>query len=205
MNKFQVAVGFSSRRREDDRMKFSTRVAVKCFCIATLLFPIFAAGQQADKEKLTAIEKEFAANATPGLEAAAVGKKYLCDGSLNQVTGMGRVGTLSKSRVLELNSKPDPSDPEVKTSVEISDIHIDLYGQTALVSYKMTSTDTGHKDPGLNATDHYGCLDTFIKRSGNWCAVGNACSPAEPLAQAEWDAAKKAMSQAPKDVQEAYH
>ena len=63
----------------------------------------------------------------------------------------------------------------------------------ALVSYKMTSTDTGHKDPALNATDHY------------LYAVGNACSLSEPLPQAEWNAKKKAMSEMPKDVQQAYH
>ena len=75
----------------------------------------------------------------------------------------------------------------------------------ALVSYKMTSTDTGHKDPALNATDHYGCLDTFVKRKGQWYAVGNACSLSEPLPQAEWNAEKKAMGEMPKDVQQAYH
>ena len=186
-------------------MERSARIAVLSLCVAVLLLPMLVVAEEGDKEKLIAIEKEFAANPNAGPEAAAVSKKYLYDGSLNQVTGMGRVGTLSKSRVIELNSKPDPSDPNVKSSANISDIHVDVYGQTALVSYKLTSTDTGHKDPALNATDHFGCLDTFIKRNGNWYAVGNACSPSEPLPQAEWEAAQKAMSQAPKDVQDAYH
>ena len=186
-------------------MEFPTRITLQSLTIALFLCPMLAVGQDADKEKLIAIEKEFAANPNPGSEATAVGKKYLYDGSLNQLTGMGRVGTLSKARVLELNSKPDPSDPNVKTSAKVSDFHVDVYGQTALVSYKLTSSDTGHKDPSLNTTDHYGCMDTFLKRNGNWYAIGNACSPAEPLPQSEWEAAKKALSQAPKDVQEAYH
>ncbi|MBV9343348.1 MAG: hypothetical protein JO159_20990 [Acidobacteria bacterium] len=186
-------------------MTLLTRTVLRSLCTALLLIPMFAAAQEADKEKLTAIEKEFAANPNPGPDAAAVAQKYLYDGSLNQVTGMGRVGTLPKSRVVELNSKPDPSDPNVKTSSNISDLHVDLYGQTALVSYKVTATDTGHKDAALNTTDHYGCLDTFIKRNGNWYVIGNACSPAEPLPQSEWEAVKKARTQAPKDVQDAYH
>ena len=33
--------------------------------------------------------------------------------------------------------------------------------------------------------------------------IGNACAPSEPIPQAEWNAAKKAMSEAPKDVKEA--
>jgi hypothetical protein len=124
---------------------------------------------------------------------------------LTQVTVMGRVGTLTKARILELVAKPDPSDPDVKTTQEVSDFHVDLYGQTALVSYKLKSTDTGHKDAGLDTTDHYGCMDTFVKHNGNWYVIGNACSPSEPLPQTEWDAAKKARAEQPKDLQDAYH
>ena len=186
-------------------MGFSMRIGLQGLSIALFLFPLLAVAQDADKEKLTAIEKEFAAHPNPGPEATALSKKYLYDGSLNQLTGLGRIGALPKSRVLELVSKPDPSDPDVKSSLTISDIHVDLYGQTALVSYKVTGTDTGHKDPALNTTDHYGCMDTFIKRDGNWYSIGNACSPSEPLPQSEWEAAKKAVTQEPKDVQEAYH
>jgi hypothetical protein len=170
-----------------------------------LLFSVLANAQEADKQKLIAIEKEFAAHPNSGPEAVEIAKKYLYNGSLNQVTATGRVGTLPKSRVLELNAKPDPSDPDVKTTSEVSDFHVDLYGQTALVSYKVTTTDANHKDAALNTTDHYGCMDTFIKRAGNWYIVGNACSPSEPLPQSEWDAVKKAIAQTPKDIQAAYH
>lgn len=173
--------------------------------IALLLFSALAMAQDADKQKLIEIEKTFAAQTNPGPEQAAVMKHHLYDGSLNQLTGMGRTGTLPKSRIVELSSKPDPSDPEVRSSTSLTDFHVDIYGDTALVTYKLTNTDTGHKDPALNTTDHYGCLDTFLKRKGSWYVIGNACSPAEPLPQAEWDAVKKAMAQAPKDVQEAYH
>lgn len=173
--------------------------------IASLLCPVLAFAQEQDKQKLMEIEKAFASLTTPGPQMAATNKQYLYDGTLNQVTPLGQVGTLSKSRVVELASKPNPADPDVKTSASISDLHVDLYGDTALVSYKLVGTDSGHKDPALNATDHFGCLDTFIKRKGEWLAIGNACSPSEPLPQAEWNAAKKAMNEAPKDVQEAYH
>jgi hypothetical protein len=161
--------------------------------------------QDADKQKLIDIEKAFAANATPGPEAAAVAKQYFIDGPLVQLTGSGRIGTLPKARVVDLSSKPDPSDPNVKSSSTVSDIHVEIYGDTAVVSYKFANTDTGHKDPALNATDHYGCLDTFVKRNGQWYMAGNACSHEGPVSQAEWAAIKKARAQEPKDVQQAYH
>jgi hypothetical protein len=185
-------------------MKIST-IVLRIVSIVLLLFPLVAIAQEADKQRLIDIEKDFAAHPNAGPETAAIYKKYLYDGSLSQVTGTGRVGTLPKSRIIELGSKPDPNDPNVKTKVEISDPHVDLYGQTALVAYKITTSDTGHKDSALNTTDHFGCLDTFVKRNGNWYAIGNACAPSEPLPQSEWEAVKKAIAEQPKDIQEAYH
>jgi hypothetical protein len=176
------------------------------FCVIGMLVPSgLALAQDSDKQKLIEIEKAFVDNPTAGPQEAAVSKMYLYDGPLNQLTAMGRVGTLSKARVVELYSKPDPSDPNVKSSEKAADFHVDLYGDTALVSYKLTNTDTGHKDPAMNTTDHYGCLDTFVKRTGKWYFIGNACAPSAPLADSEWVAVKKARTQEPKDVQQAYH
>ena len=173
--------------------------------VAMLLFSAAVMAQDADKQKLIEIEKAFATNANPGPETAAVVKQYLYDGSVVQLTGLGRIGTLQRARVLELISKPDPSDPDVKTTQTVSDFHVEIYGDTALISYKSVNTDTGHKDPVLNATDHYGCLDTFVKQKGQWVLVGDACAYENPLSQARRAAIKKAMTQAPKDVQQAYH
>ena len=182
-----------------------SRIVLQVFSVALLLFPLMGSAQEADKQKLIEIEKAFAANPTPGPKQAELGKKYLYDGPFSQLTATGRVGMLPKARILELSSKPDPSDPDVKTTTEVSDFHVELYGQTALVSYKAKSTDTGHKDPALDTTDQVGCMDTFVKRGGNWYVIGSACSPSEPLPQSEWEAIKKARQQEPKDVQEAYH
>jgi hypothetical protein len=182
-----------------------TGLTLQICAVGMLIFSAAVMAQDADKQKLIEIEKSFAANPTNGPESAALGKQYFYDGNLVQLTGIGRVGTLPKTRVLEIISKPDPSDPDVKSSQAMSDLRVELYGDTALVSYKLTNTDTGHKDAALNVTDHYGCLDTFVKQKGQWFLVGDACSYETPVSKAKMDAIKKAMAQAPKDVQEAYH
>jgi hypothetical protein len=164
-----------------------------------------AVAQDADKQKLIEIENAFAANQNPGPQAAAVTKKYVYDGPTTTLTTLGRVGTLPKARLVELSSAPDPSDPNVKTSQKLSDFHVDIYGTTALVSYKQSSTDTGHKDPTLNVTLHVGCLDTFVKANGAWYWIGGGCSSDSPIPQSLWDAYKKLMDQEPKDIQQAYH
>ena len=181
------------------------RIGLQVCVLVMFVFCVAARTQDADKQKMIAIEKAFAAITNPGPDSAAASKQYLFEGSLNQLTPLGRVGTLPKSRVVELSATPDPNDPSVKSTTTPSDFHVDIYGDTALVSYKETNTDSGHKDPALNTTDHFGCLDTFVQRSGTWYMVGNACSPSAPLPASEWAAAKKAMAAEPKDVQQAYH
>jgi hypothetical protein len=181
------------------------RLTLPICAIGLLVLTATAVAQDADKEKLIAIEKAFAANPDPGPQSAAVAKQYLYDGPLNQLTLTGRVGTLPKARVVELSAKPDPTDPNVKTSLTVSDFHVDIYGSTALVSYKQTNTETGHKDPALDFTYHLGCLDTFVKNKEAWYWVGGGCSSETPIPQLVWDAIERAMEQEPKDIQQAYH
>jgi hypothetical protein len=181
------------------------RLTLPICAMGLLVLAATAVAQDADKAQLIEIEKAFATNPDPGAQSAAIAKQYVYDGSTNQLTIMGRVGTLPKAKIVELSSAPDPTDPDVKSSVKLSDLHVDIYGTTALVSYKQSGTDTGHKDPTLNMTNHVSCLDTFVKRSGAWYWIGGACSSTVPIPQSIWDATKKAMAQEPKDVQDAFH
>jgi hypothetical protein len=181
------------------------RFTVPICAIALLVLAATAVAQDPDKEKLIEIEKTFATNANPGPGSVAAVKQYVFDGATTELTSMGRVGTLSKAKLLEFSGAADPSDPNVMSAVKVSDFHVETYGSTALVSYKQTTTDTGHKDPTLNATSHLGCLDTFVKKSGAWFWIGGACASDAPIPQSIWDANKKAISQEPKDVQDAFH
>jgi hypothetical protein len=178
-----------------------------------------APAQDPDTQKLIAIEKALADNPTSGPPAVAVAKQYLYDGQLNHLTNFGRFRSSPKSAVLKGYlvgrpwvfpspddlvdnkrdpsdpSKPDPSEPHIKRS-QVSDLHVDVYGDTALVSYHQTNTDTGHKDPALDSlyTFHSGCMDSFVKRNGKWYLIGTACAPNVPFPQAIWDAAQKART-----------
>jgi hypothetical protein len=204
-SEYNPAPGPKSERFKGATFMKITVLTLQICGMGVLLFSSAVMAQDADKQKLVEIEKAFAAIAAPGPESAAVVKQYFYDGPLVQVTGAGRVGTLTKARVVELNSKPDPSDPDVKSSGSLSDIRVELYGDTGLVSYKFANTDTGHKVPALNTTSRYGCLDTFVKQKGQWLMVGSACAHEGPIPQAEWAAIKKARTQEPKDIQQAYH
>ena len=191
-------------------MKLS-KIILQMSTIAILILPVFAVAQDADEQKLIAIEKAFADNPTSGRPATAIAKQYIYDGNVTHLTNFGRLRSMSKSAVLEsymkglpfifpspddlINNKRDPSDPSKpapsnphKKMTQVSDLHADVYGDTALVSYNMTNTDTGNQDPTLNSVFHSGCLDTFVKRNGQWYLIGNACAPTSPFPQSVWDA-----------------
>lgn len=178
--------------------------AFPAICLVGMLLPSLAVAQD-DKKQVMDIENAFAKNANNGPEAAAVAKKYMYDGQLLQLTGSGRIGALSKATVVELFSKPDPSDPNVRTTTALSELKVEVYGDTAIATYKMANTDTGHKDAALNGTDRYGCMDTFVKRNGNWLSIANACAHDGPIPAARWEAIKKSRGTEPKEIQQAYH
>jgi hypothetical protein len=102
------------------------RLTLPICAIGLLVLASTAVAQDADKQKLIEIENEFAATPNPGPQTAAVDKKYLYDGPVNSLTTLGRVGALPKARIVELSSTPDPSDPNVKSSVKLSDLHVDI-------------------------------------------------------------------------------
>ena len=183
----------------------SLKLACGIIAIAAFSLPAAVRAQDADKDKLIAIEKAFADNATPGAKSADVEKRYLYDGAIDQLTPLGHLGILPKARLVELSSKPDPSDPNVSSVQKLSELHVELYGSTGLVSYKQITTDTGHKDPALNTSLSISCLDTFVKRNTDWYLVGTACSPGKPVSQSVRDAFQRSLQQQPKDVQQAFH
>jgi hypothetical protein len=160
-----------------------------------LLVSVFAVAQQsndADKQKLIDLEQQSAAISTfNSPELTDFLQKHLYDGTTSFVVTFGYRYHNPKADVVDFTKKPDPSDPDVKSINKLSDFQVDIYGDTALVSYKQTSTDSGHKLAVLNGDYHLTCLDTYVKRTGQWYIIGSACVPSAPISQAQWDADKQ--------------
>lgn len=153
--------------------------------VACLFLPALAVAEDSDKQKLIDIEKAFASQPNAGLEAVQLIEKHFYNGTVNELTSSGRILRLSKSELADLFSKSDPNDPDARTSESVSDFQVDFYRDTALISFKTTSTDTGHKDPTLNATHYFSCLETFVKRKREWYEIGTACASNQHVSQPE--------------------
>jgi Domain of unknown function (DUF4440) len=153
-------------------------------------------GADADRQKLIAIEQALAVPTTMSSpEMSDAMQKYLYDGTVSSVNGFGRLFRTPKSEVMTDIKKPNAADPNAKSQTTVSDFQTDFYGDTALVSYKANSRDTGHKEAALNTETRFTCLDTFIKRSGQWNIVGNSCVPATPISKEAWDAVTRMRQQ----------
>jgi hypothetical protein len=153
---------------------------------------VFAQSNSADQQKITEIEQKFVAiNNFNSPEMTDALQKYLYDGTTSTIGQFGRLYRMPKAPVVEMTKKPDPTDPDARGSGKLSDLQVDVFGNTALASYKQVNTETGHKEAALNGDYTLTCLDTFVKRKGQWYIVGNACVPAAPLSQAQWDAVMK--------------
>jgi hypothetical protein len=166
--------------------------------LATTLFLLigtFALAQQtsdADKQKLIDIEQKGAAiSSFNSPEMTDFLQKNAYDGTFSVVVTFGHLYHNPKADVIEFTKKPDPTDPDVKSINKLSDFQVDTYGDTALVTYKQVSTDSGHKLAVLNGDYHLTCLDTYVKRTGQWYLIGAACVPSAPISQAQWDANKQ--------------
>ncbi|MGH9528924.1 MAG: hypothetical protein ACRD2S_03295 [Terriglobales bacterium] len=145
-----------------------------------------------DQQKIIDIEEKLArSTGFAGPEESAAFQKYLYDGEVSLVDPFGRRYRMEKGDVVAMAAKPDPADPDAKSVFKVSDFQVDIYGDTALAGYKQITADSGHKNQVLNGDYSVSCLDTFIKRNGQWYALASACTPDAPIPQAQWDAMKK--------------
>lgn len=129
----------------------------------------------------------------------ALFQKYLYDGTTSVIVTFGHLYHNPKADVITFMQKPDPDDPDVRSINKLSDFQVDVYDDTALVSYKQVSTDSGHKLPALNGDYSLTCLDTFVRRK-EWYIVGSACAPSAAISQAKWNAAKQKEEMAKQKV-----
>ena len=170
----------------------------KILATLVLLICVFAVAQtnDVDKQKLIDIEQKFATiTSFNSPEMTDAFQKYLYDGTSSVVVLFGHLYHEPKSEAVAATKKPDPNDPDVKMTNKLSDLQVDTYGDTALVSYKAVETDSGHKNPALNGDYRLTCLDTYLKRKGDWYLIGTSCVPNAPMSQAQWDAFTKMNEQ----------
>ena len=159
--------------------------------LALCVLAVAQKSDDADKQTLIDIEQKIAAiTSFNSPEMTDAFQKYLYDGANSFVVLFGHLYRGPKSEAIAA-TKPDPNDPDQKMTNKLSDLQVDTYGDTALVSYKEAQTVSGHKNPALNGDYRLTCLDTYVKRKGEWYIIGSSCVPNVPMSQAQWEVFNK--------------
>jgi len=111
-------------------------------------------------------------------ESLAVEARRLAE-TVTVVTLTGLVKHLQKDALLaHLRTKTG----DARISVEVSDVQVYLYGDTAVVTYQKRIKPPEGTSAILGLTDHpISFMDTFVKRNGEWRAVATVGVSQSPV------------------------
>ena len=130
-------------------------------------------------------------------ESIALAKSMLAD-TVTLVTPTGLVKHVQKDTFLAY-LREEAVAVDVRLSIEVSDVQVHLYGDTAIVTYQkqikqFQSSESMPAMPGL--IDHpMSFMDTFVKRDGQWKAVATVGVSQSPLPDELYKAMKTEAAQ----------
>ena len=125
-------------------------------------------------------------------ESLALEEKKLAD-TVTLVTATGLVKHVQKDAVLAHLRKETG---DARFSIEVSDVQVHLYGDTAVVTYQkrikqFTSSEGTSAMPGQPMS----FMDTFVKRNGRWKTVASAGVSQSPIPDELYKAADREAAQ----------
>lgn len=118
-----------------------------------------------DGAELTKVLKEFLDGA--GRNDAALHDRFWAEDLIYTGSGGRRRGKAELMK--EVRSEPAPKPDEPKTVYTGEDIRIQQYGETAIVAFRLVATTAKEGTPQVRNFLNTG---TFLKRDGQWRAVG---------------------------------
>jgi len=132
--------------------------------ISILLTPGVYGQKVSDAEELTRLLNEFLHGASRN--DASVHDRFWADDLIYTGSGGRRVGKAEIMHDVRSATEPKPEDPVTIYTAE--DIRIQLYGETAIVAFRLVAT--AHTEE-ITEVMHYFNTGTFLKREGTWKVV----------------------------------
>ena len=127
-------------------------------------------------------------------ESIALAESTLAD-TVTLVTPTGLVKHVQKDTFLAYLREETV---DVRLSIEVSDVQVHLYGDTAIVTYQkqikqFQSSEGTPLMPGLSDHPMLSCMNTFVKRNGQWKAVATVGVSQGPVPDEAYKAVKTAL------------
>src|SRR5690242_11770047 len=137
---------------------------ILCSLLVLMLTPSVFAQTAPDAAELTKLLNEFLAGASSG--DAAVHDRFWADDLIYTRSAGVRTNKAELMKNLRAAPAAKPDDPKTVYSAE--DIQIHLYGDAAVVAFRLVAATTKN---GASEVSNYLNTGTFIKRGGRWQAV----------------------------------
>jgi hypothetical protein len=172
-------------------------IAIVAFTLHSFSAKPVLASTDDDVKKLTDIEMNQTKLTGADPASIALALKQMAD-TFTIVGPTGIAKYVGKDAVQAL-VRGESSD--VKLSVAVSDLQVHLYGETAIVTYQrlIKQFATSESLPGgFNPTGRaFTCMDTFVKRNGEWKAIANVVVSQSPIPDEIYKAAKTEAERMP--------
>jgi hypothetical protein len=152
---------------------------MKWMClVAAGLVAVVALAQKSDDERIIENLERENANHIGTSKADLEFYKRIAPEKFITIDAFGHIYHITVSDV-ENYAK---TDPDVKSSGDITNLEIHLYGSnTAVATYRAHFAQTGHKDKKYDVDLEITCLDVWHKVNGQWKLVSGSNTSTKPL------------------------
>jgi ketosteroid isomerase-like protein len=134
-----------------------------------------------DEETLRTLETEWTKHIN-NTEADVAFQKSIVATHSTIVDVFGNIHDQTPVDLEKMAAESKAANPDAKASVEIKDMKVHIYGDTATVTYAGNFTSSGMKDSNMNVTAApFSSIDVWQKQSGKWKFIAGANVSTQPI------------------------
>jgi ketosteroid isomerase-like protein len=137
--------------------------------------------RQSDEQTIINLEREWAKHSSNSDTDASFFKGISAE-QTTFVDALGHLYDMTSEEAVKTAKSMNQADPQVKVSVELNNIKVRIFADTAVVTYDDVLVETGHKDKRYNFKVSGTAQDIWQKQSGKWKIIAASNTSTEPIA-----------------------
>ena len=170
-------------------MKRKISFSLVLFAVLALLVSRTLSKPASDEEMLRTLETEWTKHIN-NTEADVAFQRSILASHFTGIDVFGNIHDQTPADMEKMGAASKAANPDAKASVEIKDLKVRIYGDTATVTYAGTYTASGMKDSNMNVTAApFSSIDVWQKQSGKWRVIAAANVSTQPIPAEAYKAA----------------
>jgi hypothetical protein len=155
-------------------------LALSLLSVASVAQTTSTPPSQSDEQTVLRLQHEWLQH--PGISEADIAftKSIMADHFI-QNDGLRNIYYVTPAEWEKGTRALQQANPNVKSRFDLRDIKIQMFGDTAVVTYTGTYTVTGYKDSRYNYSFKTASADTWQKKAGQWKILADWNTVTEPV------------------------